>query len=267
MKIEIRPLESDDDYLAVEQLQRDIWGTPEIEITPGDLMRVAARNGGVVLGAFSEARMIGFVFGFLGQRDDGVIKHCSHIAGVVSEFQNHDIGYRMKLAQREQVLAQGMKLITWTFDPLESRNARFNFNKLGVTCNTYLRNAYGAMRDALNKGLPSDRFQIDWLIASDRVAAVLAGERSRLMPSQLESEGVQMITRPARLTSGGDRLLVEIPANFQQLKAAEYGLALEWRLYTRSLFEELFEKRYFVTDLLVENGRSFYLLSGPTGQS
>ena len=95
------------------------------------------------------------------------------------------------------MLAQGIELITWTFDPLESRNARFNFHKLGATCDVYLRNLYGAMRDTLNAGLPSDRFQVDWRIASPRVEARLRGERETAPSSSpfssLMADGVPLI--------------------------------------------------------------------------
>ena len=72
----------------------------------------------------------------------------------------------MKTYQREHVLRQGLDLITWTYNPLLARNAQLNIAKLGAVCTTYLPNLYGPMRDGLNAGLPSDRFQVDWWIAT-----------------------------------------------------------------------------------------------------
>src|SRR5262249_11659137 len=158
---------------------------------------------------------------------------------------------------------------TWTFDPLESRNARFNFHKLGATCSVYLRNLYGAMRDKLNTGLPSDRFQVDWRVASPRVESRLRGAGGASSPSALMAEGAPLINplvageslRPsAAAVAEEERILIQIPSDFQSLKAADGNLALEWRLHTRALFEEAFAKGYEVTDLLVEGGRSYYLL-------
>jgi predicted GNAT superfamily acetyltransferase len=166
-------------------------------------------------------------------------------------------------------LAQGIDLITWTFDPLESRNARFNFHKLGVTCGVYLRNLYGAMRDKLNSGLPSDRFQVDWRIASPRVESRLRGETGASSASALMAEGVPLVSPPiageplrpsATAAPEEERMLIQIPSDFQSLKAADRNLALEWRLHTRALFEEAFAKGYEAIDLLVEGGRSYYLL-------
>ncbi len=277
MSFKIRPLKTEAEYHAVEQLQRDIWGSQDIEIVAFETLMTAHRNGGVMLGAFDilegREQMIGFVFGFVGLTADGVVKHCSHIAGALPSYRDRGVGYALKIKQREIVLSQGIDLITWTFDPLESRNARFNFHKLGVTCGVYLRNLYGAMRDALNEGLPSDRFQVDWRIASPRVEARLRGETEDcdISPhyAQLVEDGVPLIdplveseSLSSSKSSGRrpERLLIQIPHDFQSLKRGDKNLALEWRLRTRALFEEAFTEGYAATDLLVDGGRSYYLL-------
>ncbi len=273
MAIEIRPVETEEEYHAVEQLQREIWQAPDIEIVGFETLMTAHKNGGVMLGAFERAddeeRMIGFVFGFVGLTADGRLKHCSHIAGVAPGYRDRNVGYALKLKQRELALAQGIELITWTFDPLESRNARFNLHKLGATCDVYLRNLYGAMRDRLNAGLPSDRFQVDWRIASPHVEARLRGEAGVASPSSLITAGAMLINptsedepwRPSRKASiNAVRMLIQIPSDFQSLKAADKNLALEWRLNAREMFEEAFARNYTATDLLIEDGRSYYLL-------
>jgi predicted GNAT superfamily acetyltransferase len=273
MAIEIRPVRTEDEYHAVERLQREIWGMQDVEIIAFETLMTAHKNGGVMLGAFDgvegQERMVGFVFGFVGLTAGGRVKHCSHIAGALPVYRDRGVGYALKLKQREIVLAQGIDLITWTFDPLESRNARFNFHKLGATCGVYLRNLYGAMRDKLNAGLPSDRFQVDWRIASPRVEAKLRGEADPSSASTLMAEGVPPVNppvageplrppAPAMVEEG--RILIQIPSDFQSLKAADRNLALEWRLHTRAVFEVAFAKGYEATDLLAEGGRSYYLL-------
>jgi len=276
MAVEIRPIQTHAEYRAVEQLQRQVWNLEEAEVVPDHLLLTAQKNGGLVLGAFDTAAggesppLVGFVFGFLGLTPDGRLKHCSHMAGVAPAYQNQNLGYRLKLAQREHVLTQGIRLITWTFDPLESRNARLNFHKLGAICHTYLRDLYGSMRDALNVGLPSDRFQVEWHIASDHVAARLSGEWTDTSLATLRAEGVPLLNpsppgelpRPpeAHRPLAGDRLLIQIPANFQAIKAADMELARAWRLHTRALFEAAFAQSYTVVDLLFEEGQSCYLL-------
>jgi len=265
MKIEVRPIVTATEYVALEELQREIWGAPELEVIPYHVLLTVQKNGGILLGAFSDTdHLVGFVFGFAGITSSGRLKHCSHVAGVTPKYQDQDIGYRLKLAQRQHALAQGIDLITWTFDPLESRNARFNFHKLGAICNRYFRNLYGEMRDELNAGLPSDRFEVDWEIESERVNARLERAVSAALPSApLVNPAMSgVLLRPAEetLPLAGERILIQIPAHFQQLKAADRSLALAWRLHTRQLFEDAFAAGYTASDLLVENGQSFYLL-------
>ena len=276
MTVEIRPIQTNEEYRAVEQIQREAWGLDDVDVVPDHLLLTMHKNGGLVLGAFEprpeegRERLIGFTFGFVGRLPDGKVRHCSHMAGVAPAHQNQNVGYRLKLAQREHVLAQGIDLITWTFDPLESRNSYLNFHKLGATCRTYLRELYGGMRDELNIGLPSDRFQVDWHIASAHVSDWLRGEQVHPSLPALQAEGIPILNRPLPgtpphppqtiLPLEGDRLLIQIPAHFQAIKSTDLELARAWRLHTRALFEAAFAKGYTAIDLLFEEGQSCYLL-------
>lgn len=274
MSIEIHPLRKIEEYRAAEDIQRIAWNLADARLTPDHILLTAQKNGGVVLGAFevvqeeAERHLIGFVYGFVGLGPDGKIKHCSHQLGVLPEYQNQNIGYCLKLAQRERVLAQGIDLITWTYDPLESRNAYLNLRKLGAVCNTYLRNVYGEMRDTLNAGLPSDRFQVDWHIASSHVANQLHGYHPHPTPSELRAAGVPVLNstlaehlpNAARFTLASEQVLIQIPYNFQRLKKEHLELARTWREETRLLFERAFAQGYTAVDLLVEEKQSYYLL-------
>jgi predicted GNAT superfamily acetyltransferase len=174
---------------------------------------------------------------------------------------------------------QGIDRITWTFDPLLSRNAWLNITRLGAVCNTYLRNFYGKMDDNLNRGLPSDRFDVDWWVNSHRVnrrlsrrrrnhldlVHFLAGGAPILNPSQMDKSGfphpVPIID--IRLGKELSIVLVEIPTDFQALKASDLKLAQEWRLHSRSIFEDLFTAGYLVTDFTRTNDhppRNYYVL-------
>ena len=130
--------------------------------------------------------------------------HASHMAGVHPEFRDSGQGYLLKRAQWQMVRQQGVERITWTYDPLQSRNAKLNIAKLGAVCNTYIPNYYGQMRDGLNIGMPSDRFQVDWWVNSNRVqqrlswpkpprldlAHYLAAEAPYANQTQLNADGV-----------------------------------------------------------------------------
>ena len=260
-------LESPREIAAVEELQRIIWPGSEIEVVPAHILLSIARNGGLIIGGFDGEQLVGFVFGFPGWHaaQDGLRpKHCSHMAGVHPDFRDAGLGFALKRAQWQMVRRQGLDHITWTYDPLLSRNANVNIAKLGAVCSTYIPNYYGEMRDDLNFGLPSDRFQVDWWVNSKRVTRRLSGHpRRRLSLSHYTESGAQIITPPLP-SSPAPLLLLEIPSDFLSLKAADPGLALEWRLRTREICTDLFAHGYLITDFVYQPGsqpRSFYVLS------
>jgi predicted GNAT superfamily acetyltransferase len=283
-EIEIRPLESIEDMILAETLQWKIWPGSETDIIPAHLSFTIARNGGVILGAFHGDRLVGYVIGFIGtdqSSPDRVamarLKHCSHQLGVLPEYRNRGVGYRLKVAQRDAVLKDGIRLVTWTYDPLLSGNAHFNIRLLGVVCNTYLREYYGVMRDALNMDLPSDRFNVDWWVTSNRVVSRLEGKRRPLDLAHFLSAGAQKLNpatlgeddlpRPIENPSlpDGNFALVEIPPDFRFMKDRDIELARAWRLQTREVFEGAFRAGYMVTDFIYLKGerhpRSYYILS------
>ncbi len=272
---EIRPLKTLDEFHAAEELQRAAWGSADIDIAPLHVMLTIAKNGGVVLGAFAHHQLIGFVYGFLGASDRPAtkLKHTSHQMGVLPEWQSRGVGYALKVAQREAVRQQGLRLITWTYDPLESKNAHLNIAKLGAVCNTYIRNYYGELRDDINLGLATDRFQVDWWIASQHVEAYLARPRASLW-SYLD-EGATILNSvvwdnhdlPVCANSSEpqrpERFLAEFPADFQAIKRDDNTLALAWRAQLRQLCETAFATGFTVVDYVHEPGkraRSFYVL-------
>lgn len=284
--VNIRMLERPEEMAAVEALTRLVWPGSDVDIVPAHMLLAVVHNGGVVLGAYSEELLIGFVFGFPGLKSPGEskeIKHCSHMLGVHPEFQHSGVGFKLKRAQWQMVRKQGIDLITWTYDPLMSLNANLNIAKLGAVCNTYMREVYGEMRDGLNVGTPSDRFQVDWWVNSPRVnsrlsskprrrldlAHFIAAETQRLNATRLNAAGwPQPLEAPIQIApeeaKANPLLLVEIPSDFQGLKGYDGELALEWRQHTRVLFEDLFGQGYIVTDFVFLPGktpRSYYVLS------
>ncbi len=280
--MDIRFLESANELAAVEELQQLIWPGNNIEIVPAHMLLAVVHGGGLLIGAFDGDRLIGFVFGFPGfdTEPQGLVpRHCSHMAGVHPDYRDTGVGFKLKRAQWQMVRRQGVARITWTYDPLQSRNAKFNISKLGAVCNTYLPNYYGELRDGLNVGLPSDRFQVDWWVNSQRVrhrlskrprppldlAHYLSAETPRVNQTSLNLKGLVVPqVEDDLMKRSSDLLLLEIPSDFLALKAADAALALEWRLHTRHLFQDLFEAGYLVTDFVFLPGsqpRSYYVLS------
>lgn len=277
----IRLLETPEELGEVEALQREVWPGSETDVVPLHLLVTVVHNGGLVLGAFVDDRLVGFVFGFPGLEstpDGPRPKHCSHMAGVHPDHRDTGLGFALKRAQWQMVRHQGLDHATWTYDPLLSRNARLNVAKLGGVCNTYLRSQYGDMRDGLNAGLPSDRFQVDWWINTKRVEYRL-GKRPRpaLTLAHLLRVGVHPFyplpagpdgwPRPPEHFSPPSAQLIaaEIPADFMALKAADFALARDWRYFSREFFESAFARGYIVTDFVFDRlggqPRSFYILT------
>ncbi len=258
--VEIRPLEAVAELRAVEGLQQAVWGMPDREVVPCHQLLAAVRNGGVVLGAFSEGRLVGFCYAFVGWREGERVLH-SHMTAVLPGLQDRDVGYRLKLAQREWALAQGYRRVVWTFDPLQSRNAYFNLHKLGARSERYEVNYYGEMDDELNRGLPTDRLEVDWWVTSKSVVARLEGRwaAAHLEDARpvLEAEGDApgRVRRPA-----GTLLRLEVPASISVLRERDPELALAWRLATRQAFLRCFREGYVAVDFAREGGRGFYVL-------
>ena len=272
----IRLLETPEEMTAVEALQGMVWPSPDLDIVPKDMFLAAVHNGGLVIGAFVEQKLIGAVFGFPGfypTPDGPRLKHCSHLLGILPDWQNRGVGFALKRAQWQMVRKQGIDCITWTYDPLLSRNAHLNIARLGAVCNTYLRSEYGEMRDTLNIGLPSDRFQVDWWLNTKRVERRLSRHsRPILTLDHYRSAAVTLLAAhtnrgpfpfPPEETPPltGSLLLVEIPSDFSILKINDLSLARDWRFYSREIFERAFTAGYLVTDFIHDQGRSYYVLA------
>jgi predicted GNAT superfamily acetyltransferase len=237
-KTMLRILENPEEMAELEALQRSIWPGDDTDVVPSTMLLAVTHNGGLAIGAYERdsdesddtalepsaygepppgAKPVGFVFGFPGlyfTPDGPRPKHCSHMLGVLPGYRNRGLGFLLKRAQWQMVRRQGLDRITWTFDPLMSPNAHLNITRLGAVCSTYLRDAYGDMRDGLNAGLPSDRFQVDWWINTARVNRRLSSRaRQPLDLGHFISAGTELLNPPAMagsLLRPGDHIRWEV---------------------------------------------------------
>ena len=230
--VDLRLVGSHDEFAACEAMSRDIWGAAERNVVPRELLLTIQQNGGLVHGAFlPTGRLVGFCFAFLGMRD-GQLRLCSHQLGVLSEFRGTGIGIALKEAQRRDALSRGYQLVTWTFDPLEARNAYINLHRLGCIARRYDRNHYGAMEDELNRGLPSDRFEAEWWLRRPKPPAT-SGEPLVILRVGTAGEPV----REHGELSSGTTALIGVPLDFQAVKRSSLELASRWRMESRAAFE------------------------------
>jgi predicted GNAT superfamily acetyltransferase len=158
--MEIREIRGRDELHAVEVLQQEVWQCNDLEVVPALHMMAARAVGAILLGAFDGAELVGFAYGFPGFEGEHRIIHSDMLA-VRETYRDRGVGRALKLAQRETALARGIERITWTFDPLQTRNAFLNFEKLGVTADRYLRDFYGETSSPLHAG-GTDRLWVTW---------------------------------------------------------------------------------------------------------
>src|ERR1051325_3503583 len=182
---------------AVEELQKEIWGIPDLDVVPLTHLVATKEAGGVLIGAFDGETLVGFVYGFP-SFERGKLAHHSHMLAVKPPYRNFDLGRRLKLAQRDRVVAQGIEMISWTFDPLQSLNAHFNFNKLGVIADRYLPDFYGEEPASFLHQTGTDRLWVSWFVSRERRDSV----------------------------AGADQVAIEIPSD---INALSLEAALEWR--------------------------------------
>jgi predicted GNAT superfamily acetyltransferase len=172
-EIVVRKCERLEEFRLCVELQRQIWREEDLEVEPATMFVVASQTGGQVLGAFDRDKLIGYTLSVVGLRDGAVYLH-SHMTGVHADYRNRGVGRMLKLFQRDEALRRGIRLVVWTFDPLEIRNGHFNLNRLGAICRRYQSNLYGITTSPLHSGLPTDRLVAEWHLDSARVVASLA---------------------------------------------------------------------------------------------
>ncbi len=280
----IRPLKTLEELKAVETLQRLVWDDPTTVIYQHMLISLA-RNGGSILGALRGEQLIGFIISYLGTEAPesdrpamANLKLVSQRMAVQPEYRGTGVGYDLKLAQRRFAIEQGIRLITWTFDPLVSRNAHLNIRKLGAIGQVYYRDYYGSGDSALVKLHSSDRLLAEWWVTSNRVEQRLSGKRTHLTLQQyidgtaniLNPTGVsaQNLPTPAEQVEQPQSTLAlfEIPSDYDAILNSDVGLAEAWRAHSRGVLERLINNEgYAVTDFIhgeyEGRSRSFYVLS------
>jgi predicted GNAT superfamily acetyltransferase len=268
--ITYRDLTSLADFAAVVDLEQEIWGPGYTEPVPVPILAVTVKRGGILIGAFDDSRMIGFVYSLAGLKGHEPMQW-SHMAGVVDAFRSAGVGYRLKLLQRERALQMGLDLIEWTYDPMQAMNAHLNFAKLGIVVEEYEENVYGASQSPLHKGNPTDRFVAEWWIARPHVVRRLTAPGLTLRTHEVADVPRANRANPAGrwlqcsdvdLDVGGRRLIVEIPMGFTEMLTTAPDLALAWRMDTRRIFTTYFARGFRVVDFLLDRaGRNgAYLL-------
>src|SRR5918993_3104476 len=260
--VEIRDLTTIEEFRQVVALEQAIWGyTDTADLVTVPVFIFTVHRGATLLGAVEPSgRMVGFAYAVMGRKDRRPMQW-SHMAGVLPEFRG-GLGFRLKLAQRERALAQGLELIEWTFDPLQAMNAHFNFAKLGCVADEYAANFYGESTSALHRGTPTDRLVASWRIAEAHV--VRRVEQATALRARAHDVSAAPIVNPTELdgqwrnatsidlSRDDRRVWIEIPTGFTEMQQQAPDRALQWRMDLRQMFQTYFAKGYRAVDFVLQ---------------
>jgi predicted GNAT superfamily acetyltransferase len=254
--VTIRDLQNYQDLAQAEALEKEVWELADRDVMPLAMIIATKEAGSIWVGAFDGTELVGFAFGFLGMERGQLMVH-SHMLAVRESYRDLDLGYKLKLAQRERVLAMRVQEMTWTFDPLQSRNAHLNFGKLGVVCDTYRTDFYGPETSSVLHQNGTDRLWVRWPLASRRVRDRLQGKDyrpeildafSRLLPLVQFNGNGEPLRNDLSAALARQRIAIQIPSNIGTVEQKDAGLAREWREATRWAFTEALNAGFFVAE-------------------
>jgi len=252
-QIRIKRLTTIEELQQMQQVEQAVWNMATIPIHQ---TYTALNHGGIILGAYDGEELVGFLYSFPGFKDNQAYI-CSHMLGILPAYRTSNLGAKMKRKQAELAKDAGFSMITWTFDPLESKNASINLHQLQAVGAVYLENHYGDLNDGLNTGLPTDRIQIIWDMKSPKERIDHVDETQTLLKVGKQSRPLQ---KPQDITKG-KRWFVGIPGDFQTIKTNDFALAKAWRFESRVIFQQLFAFKFQAVDYIYDatNKQGFYV--------
>ncbi len=235
--MEIETVMDPDKLKGMIPIIKSAWGMSTMDQLVKDMIAAMRFHGGLALIAMEDGKAVGMHFSFTGRRN-GKIYLYSHMTGVLSDKKYSGIGFKLKMRQKEWAIENGFDLIAWTYDPLMDLNANFNIHKIGAISRTYLRNFYGDMEDSINYGIPSDRFVAEWWILDDKIE-----QKKPLINVNTVDEKQELNAKELP-----DVISFKIPVDFLSIKRNDKDTALNIRLSTRAMIEDLFSDGFIVTD-------------------
>jgi chorismate synthase len=269
----IRIAREPSDFRACVKLQREVWGLSDLEITSAIQLVATVHAGGLLLVAEDEdGAIVGFSYAFAALRGGEPHLHSDMLA-VRATHRRRGLGARLKWAQREEAQRRGLRLVTWTFDPLQARNAALNLRCLGAVATEYVPDFYGPTTSALHHGLPTDRLFLRWELDSPRVARrrekdpFLDPREVLALPAVNEAaaDGAFLVSSPPRVDLEAPSLRLEIPGRWDDLCRAAPERAREWQAHVTRALGAYLARGYRAVDFLAlgseDPARGLYVLS------
>jgi predicted GNAT superfamily acetyltransferase len=271
-KPEIRDLDTLADLESVLRLEKEVWGLNDADVTPLTLAVALKAAGSIWLGAFDDNQMVAFALA-LPSLERGEAGFHSHMLAVRPSHRGRNLGYELKRAQQQRALTLGVKDMTWTFDPLRSRNAHLNFHRLGVVCDSYRVDFYGPQTSSPLHRNGTDRLWVTWHMTDLRVEDRIKGKNARteVVDALAHLEPLVRFNGDGRPAEGDlakalarQRIAIEIPGDIDPIEREYPDRAREWRLSTRKAFTEAIKAGFIVKEfcrsIRGQQGPGAYLL-------
>jgi len=272
-KVSIRRLTERNEFSGLIDIQRQVWKHPDLDLTPVHQFCISTFMGGLVLGAFVDEQLAGFVYSFPAIYN-GKFCHHSHLLAVRPQFQGYGLGKKLKWAQRREIIKMGLGLVTWTYDPMQSRNANLNFHTLGVICRRYLRVTFRRTPQLkLGPGIPTDRLLVEWHLKSARVQKKAEEKEEKaidhsFLPKALEGyradDGSYRPGQP-NLKLGPPVFLVETVRDVRALQDRP-DLLGGWQSALRQVLNHYFGQGYAIVDFFFGQQCYYLLRKMPAGK-
>jgi chorismate synthase len=254
--VRIRRASGRADYDACVLLQKAVWGLADVEVTSAIQLVATVHAGGLLhIAETAAGEPVGFAYAFPALR--GGLPHLhSDMLAVVPEYQKRGVGVALKWAQRDDALERGIGLITWTYDPMQGRNAHLNLRRLGATAPEFFEDFYGVTTSTLHHGMPTDRLLVHWELRSPRVQERRQqGEPPRTEPAppfprvnDVQWQAGWPVSSAPRLELEAPELLLEIPPDWDVLAKAAPRVAEDWHGKVRHAFRYYFGRGYVAAD-------------------
>lgn len=250
----VRPLTELSEFIEAIEVQKLTWNRSDYSLIPPTIFKSFSKNGGCIIGAITtldegSSKVIGYSIGFLAVNNDGVLYHHSQQVAVLPEYQHLGIAFKLKQAQKDYVHSHyNLSIMTWTVDPLLSKNAFLNYHKLGAIGRLYWDNYYGQRTDILNSGLETDRIEVEWYFSEPEMTLISFVRDS--IPDEFpcidysESGEYKTIETDSRPFIG-----VCIPRDLVSTKEKNLTLATNLRINFRKLSHALINQGYVIVDI------------------
>jgi len=254
----VRVVEEMSELRDVSRLFESVWGRSSEGVPINtELLRSLVHAGGCATAAFDDSGAMVGAAALAVAAPQGATY--SLIAAAAPGSADRGIGHAVKLHQRAWALGHGYNSMMWTFDPLVSRNARFNLAKLGAEAHKYATNFYGQMNDEINGTDEADRLVATWVLGSRR--AIAASEGTAADPTG-PTDGAQVLAAApdgeAMLQRDAQGLWVRVPDDIVSLRRADPVQSEGWRHAAREVLVEAFDEGLVATHM---TRHGWYLLT------